>query len=274
MRKFLPLLLLVLSCTTNTPPESRVLRIVSMAPSVTEILFAIGAGGSVVGVTIHCDHPDAVKKIGRIGAYADPDMERILALKPTLVIGTSIAPHRRVLEALAKRGVRTLCVPEGGISDLQAAIKRIGEATHHTHQAERLLSSLNQAIETARLAARGKKRVRVLFLVGHDPLIAAARNTLAADLLEIAGATPLPEEANGYISVSLERIAAEKPDIILDASMGSETGKNEVVLNQLARVIPDIEKRYATVDPNLFCRSGPRVVLALKQLLEVLERWR
>jgi len=274
MRKLLLLLLLILSCT-KTPPQSRPgTRIVSLAPSITEILFAIGAGNAVVGVTTYCDHPAAVAKIAKIGSYEDPDVERILALKPTLVIGTSISSHKRVLEVLAERGVRVLCVPESGLEGVLVAIKRVGQATGFERQAENLVKTVEEAIEKARLGCRGKKRLRVLLLVGHEPFVAAAAGTLPADLLQVTGAVPLPEKARGYIKVSLERIAAEKPDLVLDASMGSEQKRSDAVLQQLARVIPDIKKRYVVLDPDIFCRSGPRVVVAIHRLMEVFKKWR
>ena len=270
----LVLLVALASCGSSHHVRSRPERIVSLAPSITEILFAIGCGSKVVGVTTHCNYPAAVKGIARIGQYADPDLERILALRPHLVIGTSIASHREVLAALSKRQVPVLCVPEGGIAELKTAVRKIGRATGNIRQAEELLRKIEAAVEDARLSSRGRRRLRVLFLVGHQPFCAAASGTLPADLLKIAGAIPLPQKAKGYIMVSLERIAAEKPDLVLDASMGSERSRNNQTLRQLARVIPDIEKRYFTVNPDLFCRSGPRVVDALKTLLGVLNRWR
>lgn len=266
--------LLLLSCAKPPSHKPKTLRIVSLAPSVTETLFSMGAGDAVIAVTNQCNYPPIVKNLPRIGAYADPDPERILALKPTLVIGTTIPSHKRVLEALLKRGISVLCVPESGLEGVRGAIKRIGQTTGYTRQADRLLTELEKAIRAARLAARGKKRLRVLFLVGHEPFVAAASGTLPADLLKIAGAIPLPEKAVGYITVSLERIAAEKPDLIIDSSMGSELNTEEVVIKKLALVIPDIKGKYLTVNPDIFCRSGPRVMLALKKLLEVLDKWR
>ncbi|RKY18259.1 MAG: hypothetical protein DRP63_02350 [Planctomycetota bacterium] len=270
----LTLLAVFASCNSSHHPKPRPERIVSLAPSITEILFAIGCGTKVVGVTTHCNHPAVVKQIARIGQYADPDLERILALHPHLVVGTSIASHKEVLAALSKRGVPILCVPEGGIAELKTAVRRIGRATGNIRQAEELLRRIESAVKEARLSSRGRRRLRVLFLVGHQPFCAAAAGTLPADLLKIAGAVPLPQKAKGYIMVSLERIAAEKPDLVLDASMGSERSRNNQSVKQLARVIPDIERRYFTVNPDLFCRSGPRIVDALKTLLEVLNRWR
>ncbi len=278
VQKTLLALLLVLplfvSCENSHPVKPCPERIVSLAPSITEILFAIGCGSKVVGVTTHCNYPAAVKQITRIGQYGDPDLERILALRPHLVIGTNIASHREVLAALSKRRIAVLCVPEGGVAELETAVRKIGKATGNIRQAEELLKGIKTAVEGARLAARGRRRLRVLFLVGHQPFCAAASGTLPADLLKIAGAIPLPQKAKGYIMVSLERIAAEKPDLVLDASMGSERTRQNQTLRQLSRVIPDIQKRYFAVNPDLFCRSGPRVVIALKTLLKVLNRWR
>jgi len=278
VRRALLALLLVLplfaSCENSHPVKSCPERIVSLAPSITEILFAIGCGSKVVGVTTHCNYPAVVKRITRIGQYGDPDLERILALRPHLVIGTTIASHREVLAALSKRGIPVLCVPEGGVAELRTAVRKIGKATGNTHEAGELLKRIESAMEGARLSARGRRRLRVLFLVGHQPFCAAASGTLPADLLKIAGATPLPQKAKGYIMVSLERIAAEKPDLVLDASMGSERPHKNQTLRQLSRVIPDIQQRYFTVNPDLFCRSGPRVVMALQTLLKVLNRWR
>ena len=164
-------------------------RIVSLAPSVTEIVFALGGGDSLVGATDRCDYPPEARKIARIGGYGAPNVETLLALHPDLVIAVGIE-REEVADVLRRSGIRVLDVPIRNFEELFAAIRQIGNAVGRPRQAEGVVARMRAELEavTAHNAAKPRgQRPKVFVEIGDHPLITAGGASFLDDLIARAG---------------------------------------------------------------------------------------
>jgi iron complex transport system substrate-binding protein len=201
-----------------TPP-----RIVSLAPSVTETLFAIGAGNQVVGVSQYCDYPPSVKELPKIGTFLTPNIEAIAALRPTLVIGLATSADIRELKALDAMGIATLMVDDSSIAEIERSIERIGDAIGRSVEAHRELAELRRHLAAVGDRLRDTPERRVLMVVGHDPMVAVGPGNFLDQLLALAHAANIADTSpQAWPRLSLEYIIAERPEVILDGQMGSD----------------------------------------------------
>ncbi|MCU0227536.1 MAG: helical backbone metal receptor [Bryobacterales bacterium] len=214
--RILLLALLAAGCAYAQPQ-----RIVSTSPSITETLFAIGAGPRVVGVSTYCKFPPEAQTLPRIGSYRKPDVEHILRMRPDLVILNEDASEAKTrLHAL---GLRSMQVPSGSMADALTAIHQIGAAAGAEEAALALTKRIQQGILRAQERTRGKA-TRTLMIVGRDPdsltgLIAAGPGSYLGELLEAAGGVNVLEDRGlpAYPRISLETVLRLDPDFILDA---------------------------------------------------------
>ena len=265
-------LLLILGCSGRDEAHSTELRIVSLAPSVTEMLFALGVGEKVVGVTRFCNHPQEVKLLPKIGGYADPDIEAIVSLEPNAIIGVeNVAEQREVCRRLEERGMKTLLIDEKGIEEFYASVRSTGSFCGVPDAAEKLVSRIRTRLDAVRAKALQKKRkVKVLFLCGVDPLVGVGRGSFINELMEIVGAQNALRDERGYVLLDVERIVAAEPDVIVECVMGTEERVKEF-WQRYENLIPAVRnRRVLSVDEDLFTRCGPRIADAAEELFRVL----
>src|SRR5882672_5930029 len=131
---------LAIGATTATAPPP--MRIVSLAPGVTEILFALGAGGAVVGVSQYCDYPPAATRLPKVGTFLTPNVEAIAALRPDLIIGPGLSSSRREVRTLEAMGYPTMTVDDNSLDRIEQSIALIGARTGAPEAARRLLSEI------------------------------------------------------------------------------------------------------------------------------------
>jgi iron complex transport system substrate-binding protein len=217
--------LIVLAFVLSAPAQSN--RIVSTFPSITETLFALGAGNHVVGVSTYCRYPPAVLALPKIGTYTKPDPERIALLRPDLVIiqrSASTLPDR-----LSALGIRYVEVKVGSLAEVYSMIRDIGLAIGLPGKADFLNAGIRVHLESLRAESRNQRKPTVLMVVGRTPglltnLIAVGPSAYLGELLEIAGGTNvLAETAIAYPQISLETVVRTNPDVILDFSMMGDT---------------------------------------------------
>jgi len=211
----------LLAATTPTSAADR--RIISLAPSVTETLFAIDAEDELVGVSDFCDYPDAAKKIDRVGSYLKPNVEAIIAKRPDLVIAVPSPGNREEVQALETVGVETLVVAEGpSIEHVFDAMGKISAAVGRRERGKALVASIRAELgaTAGRVAARPKRRV--LMIVGRNPLVAVGRPNLIDEILVSLNAENLAAGLGSWPRLSLEFVVREQPDVVLDGSMGGE----------------------------------------------------
>jgi iron complex transport system substrate-binding protein len=255
-------LLLASALIACAPPPSRAgrpERVVSLAPSLTEAIYALGAGDRLVGACAQCDHPDAAKALPRVGGYLAPSVELVLAAQPDLVVVVPSPGNREAVRAVERAGVRVLVLQDRTLADLRAGIKELATALEIPDAGERLVGEVDAGLAAVRARVAGQPKPHVLLVVGHRPLIVAGGGTLQDELLTIAGGINVAADAGAaWPAFSVEMLAARAPDVILDAAMGSEEG-SRTLFQELAGV-PAVQKgRIVTLDPDVIFRAGPRV---------------
>ncbi|MDK2782218.1 MAG: cobalamin transport system substrate-binding protein, partial [Archaeoglobi archaeon] len=197
-------------------------RIVSLAPSVTEILFAVGAGEKVVGVTYYCDYPEEARERPKVGDITHPDIERILSLSPDLVIA-----HRLndigVIQRLDELGIPVIALDEKSLEDVMRSIELIGKITGCEENATKIVENMREKIREINESVQ-KRGLRVMVVVWHDPVWIAGGETFIDDIIKICGGLNVFEDVRGYQIVGYEKIIERDPQIII--VMGDdETGE-------------------------------------------------
>jgi iron complex transport system substrate-binding protein len=245
-------------------------RIVSLAPSTTEILFAIGLGDRLVGACAQCDYPEAARAVPRVGSYLVPSVEAVLGTRPDLVIAVPTPANREAVRALERLGSRVLVVRDRVLADLWDGMRAIGEATGRAPAARRLEDDVRRELADIAACVAGRPRPRVLMVVGHRPLMVVGGGTLQHELLEIAGGENVGADIGAaFPQTSLEVVAARAPDVIVDAAMGDEHS-GAAVFGSLHHVPAVRDGRVVPVAADDLLRTGPRVAAAARRLAAVL----
>jgi iron complex transport system substrate-binding protein len=238
-------------------------RIVSLAPSNTEILYALGLGDKVVGVTDYCDYPPEAGNETRVGGYINPDMEQIVALNPDLVLVAYGTPMD-VVDSMVGLGLTVFGIKTTDLTDLLNDIQTVGKITGAETQADALTSEMESAIQAVTDQTEGlEQRPRVFYIVGTGPLWTAGSGTFIDELIAEAGGVNICENITGYSEVSLEYVVACNPQVIITTSW---PGVYEWVMNSTELATTDARGngRVYTCDDNLVQRPGPRLVEGLE----------
>ncbi|MDR5709895.1 MAG: ABC transporter substrate-binding protein [Armatimonadota bacterium] len=245
-----------------TPPH----RIVSLAPSVTEILYAIGAQALVVGVSGADDYPSEVRRKPKVGGV-QLDYERLAALRPDLVVGI-LSLQRANLERLRALGYRVLALDPRSVVDTHEAILLLGRVTGRVENARRVVDGMQGRTERIRARVlRSASRPRVFVEVWDQPFLTAGRGTFVHDLLELAGGVNVFRDLAGWPEVSEEEILRRNPEVILLL----HPGRNRVLQRPAWRVLPAVRSgRIHVLNPSWVTRPGPRLVLGLEQIARFL----
>jgi ABC-type Fe3+-hydroxamate transport system substrate-binding protein len=270
------ILLFALACARHEPATTRddlnrpvplpphIQRVITLAPNLTEIVFAIGAGDRLAGADDFSDEPAAAKALPKVGGM-QPNIEKIVALKPDLVLASTSGNQPNLATALAAVHIPLFVVRTDRLDEIPAAMERLAALLHAPR------ADAAQELR-ARIAQQKRTRThppRVLFAVWADPLYVAGRRTFADDLLVLAGARNAVE-VDGWPQYSMESLVANPPDFILYPSKPVSTAQIE----KLLAVSPGLSKRIRVVgvDENLFTRPGPRVARAAAELNRILDQ--
>jgi len=240
-------------------PEPK--RIVSLAPSITETLFALGLGDRIVGVTSYCDYPLEAAAKEKVGDTLRPSIERIVALKTDLVIASRASQLQQFVYNLDEVKIPVYVSDPNGVAGVLESITRIGDLTGATSQAGELTSSLRARIESVRVLVGDAERPRVLCMLGSAPLITIGAGSFITDLINQAGGRSISEDLPGdYPQYSLETAVAKRPEVIL-----LQTGEPDLPA-RLKETPAGRDGRVFRLDDNLLMRPGPRVVDGLEQM--------
>ncbi|RJX22161.1 MAG: cobalamin-binding protein [Ammonifex sp.] len=268
-REETPLVTLTDSLNRTVTIEKTPERIVSLAPSNTEILFALGLGGKVMGVTKYCDFPAEAGSKPQIGGFSDPNLEKILARQPDLVLATE--KDQEMIAALGKQGIDVLAVSPKTVASVLENIKMVGKATGASAAADTVVSGLQKRIDavTAKVqSVPANKRPKVFYELWPEPLTTAGSGTFIDDLIKLAGGVNVAGDAGkGYPEYSLEMLLAENPDVLIN-SYGHGKGnpaKEDIKARKGWGALNCVKNdRIYTVNADLVNRSGPRIVEGLE----------
>jgi iron complex transport system substrate-binding protein len=247
-----------------------VARVVSLAPSSTEILFAIGAGATVVGLDRYSDWPPQTARVEKVGANLDPSLERVVALRPDVVFTNTSANNQATVEGLERLGLAVFVSRSEGLEAIYRDVQAIGDAVGRSAAASRLAADLRARVEAVRARARGAPPVRTLVVVWPDPLVVAGPTTHVSDLLAAVGAVNVADDTRqSFPTYSLERVIARAPEALI-VGTHSNGPPSLAALERLTTVPAVRDRRVFTVDGDLLFRPGPRVADAVERLAELL----
>lgn len=254
-------------------------RIVSLAPSNTEVLFALGLGERVVGVTKYCDYPPEVLRLVRegritvVGGYADPSIERIVALKPDLVLAATTV-QLKVVRLLEGKGLVVVALAPKSVEDILRDIRLVGKITCRVEEAEKLVEDMEARIKSVLEKVRhATYRPRVYYEIWHNPLMSAGPGTWIDELIRLAGGENIFSDAKvKYPEVSSEAVIRRNPEVII-VKVGYMGGvaKDEIGRRVGWSVIDAVKNdRIYEVDEDIVIRPGPRIVEGLEVLAKIL----
>jgi len=191
-------------------------RIVTLAPNITEMLYAIGAGQNVVGTANYTDYPKSAKKIKRVGTYADPDLETIVALHPNIIFVWGPGNPPRLIEKLKALGLTVYVMQPESISDIAKDMMQLGIITGKIQQAKKIQTHFNHQLNALVKQYALQKPVTVFYQIWREPLISIGKNNLINNAIQICGGKNITQDLIApYARVSLETVLSRDPDVII-----------------------------------------------------------
>ncbi|TET49156.1 MAG: cobalamin-binding protein [Dehalococcoidia bacterium] len=249
-------------------------KIISLAPSNTEILYALGLEDRVVGVTEYCDYPEAARQKPQIGGYSTVDVEKVVAIQPDLILAASLHQDE-VVPRLEGLNLTVLVLAPRTIGEVLDAISLVGAVAGKAEEATNLTAEMEGRIKavTDKTALPEEQRPRVLYVLWHNPLMTVGSETRIHELIERAGGINIAQDlTEEYPKISLEAVIMANPQVII-AGSGHGSGQDIPVQfalaePRLAGVEARLNNRVYEIDSNLTSRPGPRIVDGLEKLAE------
>ena len=240
------------------------IRIVSLAPNITEAIFAVGAGNLMVGRTSACNYPAEAESVAVIGGFGVPSLEMLAKVRPTLVLDSDLADEAigARIDAMGIRRKRVDCSSLDGIPEM---MREIGVLTGHEVEGEKIASEISVRLAELRSAeVLGTRRVKVYAEVWHDPMTTTGAGTVLSDLIALAGGVNIGDAARkSYFQMSPEKVLSADPDVILCLYMGKNEGAAEALKLrpgwQHLRAVKN-NAVYDGLDNDILLRAGPRIL--------------
>lgn len=240
------------------------MRVVTLAPSITDIVLAVGGGERLVGVS-RFDEREEVKALARVGGFTDPSVEAIVGLKPDLLIAQPGPGNKAPVEKVASLGVPVLLLTLQDIEAVLVALRETGRVLGRAEQGEAIARALEHKRADIRARASKLPKRRVLFVYGFDPLVAAGPGSFADELLRDAGGVNVVKPpAGAYVTYSAESAIASKPEVVVNAA-NPDNGIEKF------RTLPGLKTaRWAKVPGRELMHPGPSLAKGLEDLFELL----
>lgn len=247
-------------------------RIISMAPNLTEILYTMGLGERLAAVSSDSDFPEAAERLPKVGSFWQPDLEAIVARRPSLVVTLGFGQQTQAADKLRSMGIETLTVNIESIDGLMEAIGQIGEAAGEPEAAAQLIEQLRGEIAAIREQYAGRDKPRVLWVIQRDPLRAAGQETFITEMLEIVGAlNALGPTLHQYPPIDAEQVLAARPEVIIEPveEPGVDALAEARAFYNRYKGMPAVrDGRIYLVEADLVSRLGPRLVEGLRLIAE------
>ncbi len=247
-------------------------RLISLAPSITEIIYALGAGGELVGDTDYCDYPPEAKLKRHVGEVVNPSLERIVALKPDLVFGTAEANRRETADQLARLGIPLYGLTAHNLAQTLVSIQDVGEVLGREKEAQEMLRTLRARLAAVERRVAGLPRPKVLFVVWYRPLITVGPQTFISDVIHRAGGISISDDLQGeWPRLSLEVALQRDPDVILIPKTAAFSPSREEFEKLPGwKELRAVRTRRLYFVPETILRPSPRLVDALEEVAAVL----
>ncbi len=245
-------------------PE-RVSRVVSLAPSLTESIYAVGAGDRLVGVTTYCNFPEAAKAVEKVGDTQTPNIERIVALKPDVVFVSTASQLEAFMRTLDQQGIAVYVMDSKSLAEVIDDLRTLGRILGTEKPAELLTVGLKE-----RIRAIGRKESRRVFIqISNEPLFTIGKDSFLTEVVEKAGGESVTKDVpSGYPKLSKETASATNPEVLILSDSEDNREPNAAFKNSEAVK----NGRVYRIDPDIISRPGPRLVDALEQIAGFLDK--
>lgn len=244
-------------------------RAVSLAPNLTENIFAVGAGERLVGVTSYCDYPEEAKLIRKVGDTQSPNIENIIALKPQVVFVSTASQLESFTATLESQGVAVYVTNPKHFDGVFANLRRLGEIFGTETVAEKVIDGLQRRVDTVKEQVRQKSSVRLFVQVSNDPLFTIGKDSFLTDIVELAGGVSVTRDVDSaYPRLSKESALAMNPDVIILPDSDDNREPNDVFVNS-----PAVKSgRVYRINAAIISRPGPRLVDAMEEISQYLHQ--
>lgn len=250
---------------------ARVDRVISLAPNLTEIVFAVGAGDRLAGNTTYCDYPPEAKAITKVGDSVQPSLESIIALRPQVVLISTASQLEVFTRQLQDQNIAVFVTDPHDLEGIFRTIEQVGQILGVTEQAAQVVKQLRERTAAVEQAVQQRKPVRVFYQVSGEPLYAAGREAFVTDLMRRAGAVSVTANVPGaWPKYSNESALAARPEAIILPTGGSMGAANSTVAEALRNSPAALTGRVYKINDDYLARPGPRVVDGLEAIARAL----
>lgn len=244
-------------------------RIVSLAPSTTELIYALGAGNKVVGVTDFDNYPPEVKDVPKVGGFKGPNVEAITAQKPDIIFASTLSGKEQ-MESLEKMGIPVVMLEAKNIDQIYQSIRIIGQITGTEKKGEELIKQMQDKIKEINDKVKDLPKVSVFYLVSLDGNWTAGKGTFIDELINLAGGKNVAEDVNGWAQYSVEELVKKNPDVIITSPHAGNVKdiKNMAGYKDTNAVKND--KIFVISNDDIISRASNRIVLGLEEIAKFL----
>jgi len=251
--------------TIEKEPE----RIVSLAPSVTELIFAVGAGDRVVGVTEYDTYPEEVKDLPKVGGFKGPNIELITAQEPDIVFASTLS-GKEEMETLEKMGIPVVMIEAKSIDNIYESIEMLGKITNKEEKAQTIVNEMKSKIQEISEKVKDRPKIKVFHLIDINGNWTAGSGTFIHELINLAGGQNIAEDTEGWVQYSIEELVSKNPDAIV---MSSYAGDVETIKNMEGYKETNAVKNnniYVVSNDDIISRATNRIVLGLEEIAKFL----
>ena len=249
----------------------RIDRIVSLAPNLTEIVYAVGAGNRLVGDTTYCDYPTEAKNVAKVGDTMNPSIERIVALKPQIVLVSTASQLEAFTNRLDAQKIAVYVTNPRSLDEVFHSIETLGELFGEHDRSASLAAALRKHAGEVEAAVKQIKPVTVFYQVSGEPLYTIGRESYLTDLVRRAGGISVTADVPGaFPRFSDEAALAARPEAIILSTGGSMGEANSIVASSLKNSPAVLNNRVYNIDGDHLSRPGPRLVDGLEEMARAL----
>lgn len=243
-------------------PE-KIERVISLAPSLTEMIFALGAGDKLVGVTTFCNYPSEADQIRKVSDTQTPNIESVIALRPQVVFVSTASQLETFTKILESQNIAVFVTSPNGLDDIYKSIAALGDVLGTSERANEVINNMQKRVEKVESLVNDLGRPKVFVQIDKNSLYTIGRDSFITDIVARAGGVSATANlATGYPKLSKETALALNPDVIILSESNDNREPNEVFRNS-----PAVKnKRVYSVNADLLSRPGPRIVDALEQI--------
>ncbi len=261
----------IVNCGSSFASEKEDLKVVSLAPSTTEVLFALGLDEEIVGVSLFCNYPEEARQKEKIGTFSQPNIEKILSLKPDIIFCTGLE-QAPVIEQLKQLGLRLYVSDPSSVEELFDSIREMGELIGKEKNVDILINKMRKDLEAVQSKVKSipeADRVKVFVEFWNDPLMSAGRDSFIDELITLAGGINIAHDTErAYSYISPEQVIKRDPDCIVLTYMVNEDAASEIRERLGWKHISAVKNNriYGDIDADLLLRPGPRLTQGLREL--------